>query len=81
MKKYLRIHDILENTQKIDLQLTLIAGSEGLDKAITAIEINRPGLTLAGFFDYFAFNIGLGYPVFPYFSCSSYHVINLELVI
>ncbi len=64
MKKYLRIHDILENTQKIDLQLTLVAGSEGLDKAITAIEINRPGLTLAGFFDYFAYDriqiFGLG---------------------
>ncbi|MCX8123747.1 MAG: HPr(Ser) kinase/phosphatase [Spirochaetes bacterium] len=64
MKKQLRIRDILENTQKIDLQLILIAGREGLDKAITAIEINRPGLTLAGFFDYFAYDriqiFGLG---------------------
>lgn len=64
MKKHVRIRDIIENTEKVDLQLYLVAGSEGLDKSITAVEINRPGLTLSGFFDYFAYDriqiFGLG---------------------
>jgi len=38
---------------KHDLQLTLVAGKEGLGRMIKWPEINRPGLALAGYFDYF----------------------------
>lgn len=38
---------------KADLQLTLVAGKEGLGRPIRWPEINRPGLALAGYFDYF----------------------------
>lgn len=34
-------------------QLKLIAGHKGLKRKITVSEINRPGLVLAGFFDFF----------------------------
>jgi HPr kinase/phosphorylase len=38
------------------LQLALLAGSRGLDKhALTVPDIYRPGLALAGYFNYFAF--------------------------
>lgn len=39
---------------KDELQLTLVAGKEGLHRRIMWPEINRPGLALAGYFDYFA---------------------------
>ena len=37
------------------LELRCIAGRTGLDRAIEAPDINRPGLALGGFFDKFAF--------------------------
>lgn len=37
-----------------ELMLTLIAGEKGLHKKIYNSEINRPGLSLTGFFDFFA---------------------------
>ena len=38
-----------------DLGLKLIAGGAGLDKKIIAVaEVNRPGLALCGYYDYFA---------------------------
>jgi HPr kinase/phosphorylase len=46
----------IEGEGRIDLQLRLIAGEGGLDKEIKFGEINRPGLALAGFFDYFAYD-------------------------
>jgi len=36
-----------------DLQMELLAGGRGLMRKITVTEINRPGLTLAGFFEHF----------------------------
>ncbi len=39
---------------KDELQLALVAGREGLGRRIMWAEINRPGLALAGYFDYFA---------------------------
>jgi HPr kinase/phosphorylase len=36
------------------LKLSLIAGGEGLDRRIPEAAINRPGLALTGFFNYFA---------------------------
>jgi HPr kinase/phosphorylase len=37
-----------------DLKLLLVTGKEGLTNRITNSEINRPGLSLTGFFDFFA---------------------------
>lgn len=37
------------------LQLKLVAGGTGLGRRILEGSVNRPGLALAGFFDYFAF--------------------------
>lgn len=39
---------------KDNLRLRLVAGEKGLKRKITAAEINRPGLALAGYFKYFA---------------------------
>ena len=36
------------------LKLSIIAGSEGLDRRVKVGELNRPGLALAGYFDFFA---------------------------
>jgi HPr kinase/phosphorylase len=35
------------------LRLSLLAGQQGLDRPIKVTEINRPGLTLAGFYDFY----------------------------
>ncbi len=39
--------------QATHLRLTLLAGQNGLQRIIRVADINRPGLALAGFFDYF----------------------------
>ncbi|NTV52987.1 MAG: HPr(Ser) kinase/phosphatase, partial [Candidatus Firestonebacteria bacterium] len=41
--------------QKDKLTLELVAGENGLQHKITVPDINRPGLALAGYFDYFAY--------------------------
>lgn len=38
-----------------DLRLNLLSGKEGLNRQITVTEINRPGLTLTGYFKYFRY--------------------------
>lgn len=43
----------LEEKQRLSLEL--VTGREGLSRKITVPDINRPGLALAGYFDYFAF--------------------------
>src|SRR5438132_4803028 len=48
----LLIADLLKEKEN-DLQLTLLAGSKGLRRPITVSEINRPGLALSGYLDYF----------------------------
>lgn len=62
------IRDLLGKTGKSDLQIHLVAGNEGLDKEIPVGDINRPGLTLAGFFNFFAYEriqiFGLGETAF-----------------
>ncbi|EKD26647.1 MAG: HPr kinase/phosphorylase, partial [uncultured bacterium] len=47
--------DLLYSSMKSILKLELLAGEEGLDRKITVAEINRPGLALAGYTEYFAF--------------------------
>jgi len=63
-KKKLYIQDLLGKTGNIDLQIRLVSGEKGLNREITGSEMNRPGLTLAGFYDFFAFDriqiFGLG---------------------
>mgnify|MGYP006289432449 CR=1 FL=1 len=41
--------------QKERLSLALVAEEEGLKRHVTVPDINRPGLALAGYFDYFAY--------------------------
>ena len=46
------IENILVNYGELELEL--VTGSEGIDQRITNTEINRPGLSLTGFFEFFA---------------------------
>src|SRR3954468_18698119 len=48
----LLVADLLRERES-DLQLTLLAGSKGLRREISVSEINRPGLALSGYLDYF----------------------------
>jgi len=50
----LNVRHFLEAGRK-PLQMELIAGEDYLDRAIPEPAVNRPGLALAGFFQYFAF--------------------------
>ncbi len=54
----------LMREKEADLQLTLLAGTKGLNREISVSEINRPGLALSGYLDYFPSErvqiIGLG---------------------
>ncbi len=43
-----------ENKERLNLDL--IAGQKGLDNIIISLELNRPGLVLAGFIDLFTYN-------------------------
>src|SRR5450631_2750051 len=59
----LLVADLLREKEG-DLQLTLLGGSKGLRREISVSEINRPGLALSGYLDYFPSErvqiIGLG---------------------
>lgn len=50
----LTVKKLLEEKGK-DLSLKLLAGKKGLNRKITVTEINRPGLTLTGYFKYFRY--------------------------
>ncbi len=67
-KKKILIRDLLATMSKIDLRLRLVSGEEGLGKEVVGVEMNRPGLALAGFFDFFAYDrmqiFGLGETAF-----------------
>ena len=64
MEKKILVKNFLDDTGIIDLQIRLVAGGSGLDREIRVGDINRPGLTLAGFYDFFAYDriqiFGLG---------------------
>ena len=64
MEKRIQVKNFLDDTGNIDLQIRLVAGGSGLGREIRVGDINRPGLTLAGFYDFFAFDriqiFGLG---------------------
>ena len=48
----LLVVDLIQEKQK-DLDLSLLAGSKGLRHEMMVSEINRPGLALSGYLDYF----------------------------
>ncbi len=54
MKQKIFIRDLLDLPEDIDLRLTALTGDIGLDKEIEVADVNRPGLTLSGFYDFFA---------------------------
>lgn len=53
MEKGFSVQDFYTKT-KDALRLRLIAGENGLKRKIKVAEVNRPGLALSGYFDYFA---------------------------
>ena len=46
------VAELLDEKQG-DFELTLLAGQKGLDRKVLVSEINRPGLALSGYLDYF----------------------------
>lgn len=68
MKKTAFVRTLLTKDGVIDPRIILVAGNGGLDKEIKAREINRPGLALAGFLDFFGYDriqiFGLGEAAF-----------------
>jgi HPr kinase/phosphorylase len=48
----LLVADLLRERQK-ELELALLAGAKGVRRQVTVSEINRPGLALSGYLDYF----------------------------
>ena len=48
----LLVADLLQDKQA-DLELTLLAGAKGVNRQVAVSEINRPGLALSGYRDYF----------------------------
>ena len=57
MKERFTVLDLLKiDSQEHSLKLKCIAGRNGLDRDIESKDINRPGLTLAGYFEFFAYN-------------------------
>ncbi len=55
MIKSLTIGDFIEKTKE-NLKLQVLCGESGLDRTIAISDINRPGLALAGYLDFFAFD-------------------------
>ena len=53
IKKFLTVEDFYKN-MKSALKLKIVAGAKGLKRKISVAELNRPGLALTGYFDYFA---------------------------
>lgn len=55
MIKSLTVGDFIEKTKE-NLKVQLIAGEGGIERTIAIPDINRPGLALAGYLDFFAFD-------------------------
>ena len=55
MIKSLTVGDFIEKTKE-NLKIQLVAGEGGLDRAVAIADINRPGLALTGYLDFFAFD-------------------------
>ncbi len=50
----IKVRDLVETTSR-GFDLEAFSGQDALDNRITVADVNRPGLALAGFFDYFAY--------------------------
>ena len=55
MIKSLTVGDFIEKTKE-SLKIQLVAGENGLDRAVAIADVNRPGLALTGYLDFFAFD-------------------------
>ncbi len=55
MIKSLTVGDFIEKTKE-NLKVQLLAGEGGLGRAVAIADINRPGLALTGYLDFFAFD-------------------------
>jgi HPr kinase/phosphorylase len=55
MIKGLSVGEFIEKTKE-NLKIQLMAGQGGLDRTIAIADMNRPGLALAGYLDFFAFD-------------------------
>lgn len=55
MIKSLTVGDFIEKTKE-NLKVQVVAGEPGLDRTISISDINRPGLALTGYLDFFAFD-------------------------
>jgi HPr kinase/phosphorylase len=64
MRKPVQVAVFLETPSRVDSRIKIIAGESGHSKEIKISEINRPGLALVGFYDFFAYDriqiFGLG---------------------
>ncbi|RJP22840.1 MAG: HPr kinase/phosphorylase [Candidatus Abyssobacteria bacterium SURF_5] len=55
MIKSLSVGEFIERTKE-NLKIQIVAGESGLDRTIAISDINRPGLALTGYLDFFAFD-------------------------
>lgn len=55
MIKSLTVSEFIEKTKE-NLKIQLVAGEGGLDRTVAIPDINRPGLALTGYLDFFAFD-------------------------
>ena len=55
MIKSLTMNEFIEKTKE-NLKVQLLAGEGGLGRSVAIADINRPGLALAGYLDFFAFD-------------------------
>jgi HPr kinase/phosphorylase len=55
MIKSLSVGEFIERTKE-NLKIQVVAGAGGLDRTIAISDINRPGLALTGYLDFFAFD-------------------------
>jgi len=57
MKKYITLNEIIKiSLEKYNKKFKLLAGAKGIENKINTILINRPGITLSGYFKNFAYN-------------------------
>lgn len=56
MKNKIFIKDLFDLPGDIDLRLVSLTGDVGLEKEIKVADVNRPGLSLSGFYEFFAYD-------------------------
>lgn len=56
MKNKIFLKDLFDLPGDIDLRLSTLTGENGLDREIKVADVNRPGLSLSGYYEFFAFD-------------------------